>query len=185
MLKEIKDRVVEKGKKIMKDSLNPNHNFVHANNVYNHAFEIHKELGGIDFGYVEIACWWHDAYKSKQRSNTIYAVFFEGYESSKIFKNEMRGILDESSINLISNAIFNHNIPPVLLMILGRYDSLTQILVEADNIDSLSLERYHQVHTNYPNLLLYLIIRMYKVYLDISSLGVRKSLYYINNFKIF
>jgi len=184
MLKNEK-KIIELGKIWMKNSVNPNHNYEHASEVLKHSLNILKEFEGIDRSIVEIAVWWHDAYKSRQKRNTIYAVFFEGYESSKIFEKEMKELLDVDSIQLISKAIFNHNTPPVILNILGRYDTLTQILIEADNLDSMSLSRYHNVHKSFPDWLIYVIVRMYKVYIEISCIGVRKSMYYINNFRIF
>lgn len=186
MKKISKTQIIELGKIWMRNSINPNHNYVHASEVQKHALEVHKEIGEcIDINLVLMAVWWHDSYKSRQKTNTLYAAIFEGKEASKIFREQFEGKLEKKELELVCDAIFNHNSPPIIISLRGQYNVLNQILIEADNIDSLSLERYRQVHKRYPHWLLLLLIKLYKVFVDVSSLGVRKSRYYLDKFRIF
>ncbi len=136
-------KAIELGKIWMRNSVDPSHDFEHAQNVSKHALEIFKELepNDITTEMVEIACWWHDSYKSRCKHTTWHSIYYEGGESKKIFEKEVGQLLPSEYVERIGEAIYNHNRAFHILFNHRKLDSLSMILIEADQIEGLNTER--------------------------------------------
>lgn len=140
---------IELGKIWMRNSINKGHDFNHASEVEKHGLAILEELQksreislGVDKNLVSLAAWWHDAYKSRVRGFSLWAYFFEGYEAQKLVRRELSEYVEKDRLNTLLEGIRMHNHFFLYFMISGNYPSLTQILVEADNIEATSEDRF-------------------------------------------
>lgn len=136
-------KAIELGKIWMKKSLDPTHDFNHAQRVLEHAKSIFNELKpeGISMNMVELAVWWHDSYKSRCNRTTIKSIVMEGIYSRDIFKREVGDLISGTDMELISNAIYQHNRAFNILFNHRKLDSLSMILIEADQLDTLNIDR--------------------------------------------
>ena len=144
---------IEKGKKRMKDSKDPVHDYKHAENVAEHGFKILKSLKEegwrtdteIDENLIYLCAFWHDCYKALFEKKTFLNEVFEGVNSAKITERELKPLLSEKRLNMVLHAIKNHNNLPYLLFSGKKMPILTRVLIEGDTIDAKNLERKKKV----------------------------------------
>jgi HD superfamily phosphohydrolase YqeK len=134
-------KVIELGKIWMKKSINKTHNFEHAQNTLNHALKIYPQFKDLDSNLVEIACWWHDCYKSRTKTETFESIFLEGAKSSKMFEKEVGSLMSLQRNKVVSQAIKRHN--NFLWIICNRkgMSSLDIVLYEADQLEQFNDKR--------------------------------------------
>ncbi|HRI05552.1 MAG TPA: hypothetical protein PLV59_01250 [Candidatus Dojkabacteria bacterium] len=187
---------LELGKIWMKNSINKGHDYLHAQHVEEHALVIYKELkkagklpAYVDESLVSLSAWWHDSYKARTKGLTLWAYLFEGYESEKIVKRELKGLLTESRLKRLAQAVRMHNHFAIYFLISKNYPPLAQILIEADNIEATSKVRLRRSYESLgvPRPFVKLI---YKVYIGVLLFWLKrlpKSKYmeeFLNNFNL-
>ena len=131
-------KVIELGKIWMKNSINKTHNFEHAQNVLNHALKIYPQFKDLDENLVEIACWWHDCYKSRTKKDTFESIFLEGIRAVKIFENEIGNRMDQERKKIVAQAIKRHS--NFLWIIFNRkgMNNLDIVLFESDQLEQFN-----------------------------------------------
>lgn len=181
-----KVEAIELGKIWMRNSVNKGHDYEHASNVEKHGLEIYRELKkvdpGVDFdeGVVSLVAWWHDAYKSRIASPSIWAFFFEGRECERIVRKELADYVVKKELDIICNAIFNHNNFLAYFLLPNSYGPLVQILIEADNIEVFNKDRLMRSYRESDNVIFQLIIKAYLYNLKFWLTLLPKSKYMYN-----
>jgi hypothetical protein len=127
------------------------HGHTHAKKVQQNCAEILAELQvsepdkysikDIDL-MVETAAWWHDSYKRLQKTGSLYALFHEGEEASKIFlANKDAKDLPEAERDMIAQAIKVHNSPYLFTFAWRKMPPVTRILLESDGVETVKRDR--------------------------------------------
>lgn len=163
-------KAIELGKIWMKNSIDRTHNFEHANSVVNHALKIFEELKpkGVTQDMVELAGWWHDAYKSRCKEVTWFSIYHEGEESSKILKQQVESLIPKEYFEKVSEAITNHNRGVYTIFFHKRMSELSLILIEADQTagylfakKNIHAKRYSNNLVRFIDTLLTLLVPLY------------------------
>ncbi|MDD3661960.1 MAG: HAD hydrolase-like protein [Candidatus Dojkabacteria bacterium] len=164
---------IRQGKDWMSHSRDPMHDQVHAGNVEKKAIEVYRELvsshypgiRAINPELARIAAWWHDCYKAQMGSYGFYANIYEGRESAKIIRVQLKNLLSREELELLADAVHYHSGSAQLwYLFFNRARSpLHRILLEADAYDILGTdnlrERFRHVF-GLPSKLEYLILQI-------------------------
>lgn len=140
---------IERGKKRMRESKDPVHDYRHAQNVAEHGFKILESLKNdgweiddeVDGNLIYLCAFWHDCYKALFERKTFLNEIFEGINSAKIVEKELKTLLDEKRLGMVLHAVRNHNNLPYLLFSGKRMPILTRVLIEGDTIDAKNSQR--------------------------------------------
>jgi len=166
-VKEKYSKAIQLGKIWMKNSLNTSHGYEHAKFVEENAVNIYRSLkkegiylNGVNKKLVRIVSWWHDAYKARLKRPEILSFFFEGFCSSKIVERELKKYLSVKDLKTISKAIKYHHIPIYYYIMKWRHPILSQILIEADGLEDLNLDRKEMQINSFRNPLLRIMYRI-------------------------
>jgi hypothetical protein len=146
-------RAIELGLEWMRRSVDPGHDIRHALNVEEHALRSYASLAAvgrisddsIDEALVRICALWHDAFKATQEKPSLYNALVEGVRSSRIVREQLKGLIREDRLKLVLDAVAFHNVPWLYafrFMCPGRLTTLGLILVEADSLDSFDGRRF-------------------------------------------
>lgn len=142
-------QIIEAGKRWMKESKDPCHDYEHAETVEKHSIQILKEyqsknnpqFADTDENLVRIAAWWHDCYKATQSKSSFYSVFNEGVEAAKIFRMEFEGKMERSRLKLVAEAIEGHNKVWKFRFKINKINPVLRVLLEADGVETIVSER--------------------------------------------
>lgn len=151
-------KAIELAKDWMRNSVDPiNHGFAHATKVEYNALEILKEYKSkgeewvkeVDEDLVSMASWWHDAFKATFKKGsflrTVAKDFYEGYESARILRKKLDGLVAPERIEKIAYAVENHNLVWKFRPFVSNKKIVTpllKIIFEADGIETIEKNRY-------------------------------------------
>lgn len=135
------EKAIELGKIWMKNSVNLDHNFEHALNTEKHALKIFPHFKDLDENLVKITAWWHDAYKARQKKDTLISLIIEGIKSVEIFEREVGKYISPKRKKQISKAIKIHNLFPLFMLCKKYLLPLSQVLYEADQLEGYNTRR--------------------------------------------
>jgi hypothetical protein len=163
-------KAIELGQDWMKNSKDMLHDYSHASDVEQEALNICKDENIIDEHFISllrVACWWHDSYKAIEVKWPLITYFTEGYESEKIVRERLKDLLSPEDLDVVGHAVRYHNSFPLSLLLTRKYNGITRILIEADNIDCLNDSRLRRKYEN-PSIFLRLASKIYYLYIKIS-----------------
>ncbi len=139
--------LIDEGKLLMSNSVNPTHDVVHVKAVQHHAIEIWRELkskGKTKLTEEEIllAVWWHDVFKARFDNSSLLVDLLEGFGSMSILLNESKKKrVPFRKIKNVAIAIFVHNNPFAIYLNSLFGGGLIRILMEADGLDGFRENR--------------------------------------------
>ncbi|HVX92765.1 MAG TPA: hypothetical protein VHA74_01490 [Candidatus Dojkabacteria bacterium] len=134
-------KAINIGKEWMRKSLDPTHDYTHANHVASNALNIYPEFLTVDENLVNLASWWHDSYKATQKGDSLFSIFFEGIMAAKIFEKEVGNLIEPKRRNRVYKAILFHNNPLIFIFFRKFVDPLALILYESDGLELYNEER--------------------------------------------
>lgn len=147
---ELEKDAIELGKSWMRKSIDPVHDFTHAQRVVQNSLKIYEELvesnpemaAKLDPYLIELAGWWHDAYKSRAEKIKIVDIIKEGDKSALIVEEELNNYIKPERLERILKAIRAHPRVHKYFWRLNRIDPLLRVLLEADILDAVRKDRY-------------------------------------------
>lgn len=165
---ENEQKVIELGQKWMSKSVDVGiHDYEHAKTVEQNALRIFeeykakgvKDVNDTDENLIRIVAWWHDAYKSRARKDTIASLFNEGEKSAVIFSRKAKQLMTPERFNLARYAIREHNKVWIHRFRLPKDPVLLRIILEADGVETVHSARLRLVVKKKKSLLKKLITR--------------------------
>ena len=144
-------KVIEKGKEIMRISVDEQHDFDHIVEVEKISIAVFKELTekkypgteNLTEDLVRATAWWHDCYKARTEEFSLNTLFNEGKESRNIIEEELTDMLSKDDMELLADAVEHHagwSLLPYFFLNRPR-SALHKILIEADAYDLVNCDR--------------------------------------------
>lgn len=138
---------------IMKESIDPVHNFEHVNAVlrnYRAFMKNSREIESIDEDVMMLSIYWHDVWKSKRLSKNmigyLYDQFFDGLGSAAMFRKQAKKYnLPLDLIKKVSYTIKKH----ASLQVLPKLTKESKILWDMDELELFSYERFKKTIKQY------------------------------------
>jgi len=141
-------KALKLAKEKMKKSVNESHGEKHAKLVEKHAIAIWKSLKkdkkwnpNPNKQMISLVAWWHDAYKSDHKKLGFWDSLAEDVSTAELMEKALSDTLSKKDLEALIIAVKYHKLPFLRLLEPKKYNTLAQILFEADGLEDLNWER--------------------------------------------
>jgi len=174
-------QIYKKAESLMRETLDPQHDFSHVSRVVKNALQIadlvdHKKE--VDKNILQIACLFHDITFIRHKPS-IKTWLFEGRMAVRILRElEILDFLSQEDLLKIEISIRHHGLSFPLRKLNKKRDLYCRILQDADTFDLFHEERIGNLKKSKKKTLFYKII--YIFHKPAAKFGKKKICYFLN-----
>lgn len=144
LAKDNLELAIKRGKGLMRRAHDTFHDYQHARNVETNALTILKseKINHLNPQLVSAAAYWHDVFKASRDKFYLLGNLSDGKRSSEITKRMLEGVLFKKSLDDLLLAVGSHDQVVKYALFPKSFSLLSSLLIEADMIDVVDVERW-------------------------------------------
>jgi CRISPR/Cas system-associated endonuclease Cas3-HD len=175
------EELEKKAEILMKNTLDPQHDFSHIRRVTKNALKIVDVLSlenSVDKDILKIACLFHDITFIQQRPS-LTTWIFEGKFATRILRElDLLSFLNKKDFSLVEQAILYHGLAFPLRRLNRKRNLYCQILQDADMLDQFHPDRIKNFEKSKTNSVFSKAIYIFRN--PVSKFGIKNIRFFLN-----